>query len=842
MKLTPIFQGRQTAHFFRVVMVLIILSTISVQGAFSQDLDSAQVLPTWTKISVDAPPYYLNMRDRSLAYNPLTNVPCVAYGGDALYYSCWNDATKSWDTTLVDAGLSVGQYTALAFDNYYRPFITYYDAWNGRLKLAYRNAGVWNILVVPDATVIAPTSAPEEAESTLAEPLTPSAEPASPDEPTAIPATEVPAATEEPSTLERIEQILTQNSAEDPPPAPNFQIGAAIGYGKFSSIAIDRNNGIHISFYDELHGTLDYQYWNGITFDGVIVHRYNDQGNTGLWTSIAVDFNFGVHIAFMSEKYDDLMYAYRAPNQWPEKKWRVETAHGDTATSRVNVGSFASLALDSNYRPHISYYDFSNDNLKHAWRTGGTWNIENVDTGGNVGWYTSIAVDADNRIHISYFDVTKGDLKYARYAGGSWTIRTLDNSGPGKAGMFTSIALESSGKPGIFYTNGGVGELKFIHSTTSNASRWSDPSLVSAYFRDVGQATSLALNTAGTPFISYLDATVGYLKHARTYGPVWYRNYVRSDTINTGLYSSIALSGEYSPHIAYYEQTKGNLWFASWTGSAWAHTKVDQARDVGRYVSLDIDTANIPHISYYDATNGDLLYATYDIMASQWVTTTVDALDNTGQFTSITTNAANLPFISYYDYTGGSLNLAFKSPTTLTWVIAPIDNVGRTDLLDVGISTSIALDGAGRPHISYYDILNQDLKYAYWDGVWGGAGSWNISVLDSVGDVGMYSSLAIDPATDTRHICYYDFTNGNLKYAQKVGAAPWEFQIVDGDVTDGDGINEGDVGYYCSIDLNGLGQPAISYYDNSHGDLKLAISYPLPPMPPGSLYLPLVFR
>jgi hypothetical protein len=79
------------------------------------------------------------MRDRSMAYNPISNLPCMAYGGDALYYSCWNGTTSAWDTAIVDTSLSVGQYTAMAFDNYARPFITYYDAWNGRLKMAYQN-------------------------------------------------------------------------------------------------------------------------------------------------------------------------------------------------------------------------------------------------------------------------------------------------------------------------------------------------------------------------------------------------------------------------------------------------------------------------------------------------------------------------------------------------------------------------------------------------------------------------------------------------------------------------------------------------------------------------------
>jgi hypothetical protein len=436
------------------------------------------------------------------------------------------------------------------------------------------------------------------------------------------------------------------------------------------------------------------------------------------------------------------------------------------------------------------------------------------------------------------------DRKYTvgmnSYIGATYTF---DHSDPGKAGMFTSIALEASGKPGVSYAHGGVGALKYIHATSSNASRWSDPLYVNYYFRDVGQATSLALNTAGVPFISYLDASAGNLKHARSYGPVWYRNVVPAPAkdVNTGLYSSIDLSGDYSPHIAYYDQTKGNLWYASWTGSSWSQTKIDQAGDVGRYVSLAIDSAAIPHMSYYDASRGNLNYASYSIQASSWMTTTVDTLENTGQFTSITVNPANVPYISYYDYSGGSLNMAFQSPTQ-TWVVSPVDNVGRTDALDVGISSSIALDNTGRPHISYYDIENGDLKYAYSNDVWPTAGSWNVSVLDSVGDVGLYSSLVIDTTTNTLHLCYYDYTNGNLKYAQKVGAAAWEFQIVDGDVADGDGINEGDVGYYCSIDLNGVGQPAISYYDNSHGDLKVALSYPLPPMPAPSLFIPIVNR
>ena len=140
---------------------------------------------------------------------------------------------------------------------------------------------------------------------------------------------------------------------------------------------------------------------------------------------------------------------------------------------------------------------------------------------------------------------------------------------------------------------------------------------------------------------------------------------------------------------------------------------------------------------------------------------------------------------------------------------------------DVGWYTSIALDNLGNPHISYYDSTNGDLKYAFWEGTVfpAAGGAWNISTLQSVGDVGRFTSLKIYQPDNSRHLCYYDYTNKDLMYARYSGGI-WEFQTVD---------SLGDVGLYCSLDLNALGQPAISYYDNSKGDLKLTLTYTLPP-------------
>jgi len=77
----------------------------------------------------------------------------------------------------------------------------------------------------------------------------------------------------------------------------------------------------------------------------------------------------------------------------------------------------------------------------------------------------------------------------------------------------------------------------------------------------------------------------------------------------------------------------------------------------------------------------------------------------------------------------------------------------------VGKCTSIALDTSGKPHISYFNETNDDLKYAAFDGA-----SWNIATVDSTGDVGEWTSIALD-ANDYPHISYYDNSNDDLKCA-----------------------------------------------------------------------------
>jgi hypothetical protein len=90
-----------------------------------------------------------------------------------------------------------------------------------------------------------------------------------------------------------------------------------------------------------------------------------------------------------------------------------------------------------------------------------------------------------------------------------------------------------------------------------------------------------------------------------------------------------------------------------------------------------------------------------------------------------------------------------------SWHIETVDSE-----VNVNGNPSLALDGAGHPHISYLDF--DDLKYVQHGGT-----SWHIETVDSGEDVGGDPSLALDEAGHP-HISYYDQANSDLKYARQL--------------------------------------------------------------------------
>lgn len=96
--------------------------------------------------------------------------------------------------------------------------------------------------------------------------------------------------------------------------------------------------------------------------------------------------------------------------------------------------------------------------------------------------------------------------------------------------------------------------------------------------------------------------------------------------------------------------------------------------------------------------------------------------------------------------------------TASSWSSTSVDQTA-----DVGYDASLAVDGVGRVYLSYYDATNGDLKYATCAAGCTTAGNWQTTTVDQAGLVGRGSSLAVDGSGGV-HVSYYDFTNGQLKY------------------------------------------------------------------------------
>ena len=338
------------------------------------------------------------------------------------------------------------------------------------------------------------------------------------------------------------------------------------------------------------------------------------------------------------------------------RRWLSETVDA----SNYYIGSYNSLALEPTapFTPHISYLDWTNSNLKHAWWTPSGWLSETVDSSGAVGWNTSLTLEptAPYTPHISYYDGGNQNLKHAWWTPSGWLSETVDNSA--NVGVYTSLALE----PAAPYT----------------------------------------------PRISYEDRTNYALKHAWWTPSGWMSETVDSREV-VGRYTSLALepTALFTPHISYWALLPNTaLMHAWWTPSGWISETVDSGFDLGRHTSLALAPTPpyTPHISYYDGGNQNLKHAWWT--PSGWLSETVNssgAVADSDTYLALEPTAPFVPHISYI--ANGSLMHAWWTPSG--WMSETVDSGSGYP--------SLALEPVApyAAHISYRDNTNDALKHAW---------------------------------------------------------------------------------------------------------------------------------
>jgi len=287
---------------------------------------------------------------------------------------------------------------------------------------------------------------------------------------------------------------------------------------------------------------------------------------------------------------------------------------------------------------------------------------------------------------------------------------------------------------------------------------------------DVGGYTSIAIGSNGYPVISYYDYTNSALKVAActTAGCTVTPTISTIDSVDVvGSESSIAIGDNGYPVISYSDSTNDALKVAACTNADCTGTPtittVDSDGIVGRHSSIAIGDNGYPVISYWDNTSGHLKVAactTTDCTGTPTITT-VDSDGIVGQFTSIAIGDNGYPVISYED-TSSWPNIYLKvaacttTDCTGTPTITTVDSIGGA-----GRYSSIAIGDNGYPVISYYDVTNEALKVAACTTT-DCTGTPTIMTVDSDGNVGSYTSIAIDD-NGTPIISYLDSANNDLK-------------------------------------------------------------------------------
>jgi hypothetical protein len=337
-----------------------------------------------------------------------------------------------------------------------------------------------------------------------------------------------------------------------------------------------------------------------------------------------------------------------------------------------DVGEYSSITLGPDGLGLVSYYDWGNGDLKllHCGNllcsSGNT--IILVDSTGDVGASSSITIGADGLPLISYYDFTNHDLKVLHCG------NLLCNSGDlvtsadtaGDVGGLTSVTIGVDGLGLISYYDYTNHNLKVLHCGNLTCSSSNTSSSVGTAGTVGTITTSITIGGDGLGLISYWDVVALDLRVLHC-GNLLCSSGNTSTAVDTGGdvggYSAIAAGADGLGLVSYYDHTNGDLKVLHCGNPACSSgntsTSVDTTGDVGLYNSITIGPDGLGLISYQDLTNIDLkvLHCGNLLCSSGNTSTSVDTAGDVGLYTAITIGSDGLGLISNYDHTNGDLKV-----------------------------------------------------------------------------------------------------------------------------------------------------------------------------------------
>jgi len=361
------------------------------------------------------------------------------------------------------------------------------------------------------------------------------------------------------------------------------------------SIVVDSNNITHIVYGGD---KLYHAFFDGSTWQYEVVDRNFSVGGKA---SVAVDSDDKLYISYFDTINSSIKFATNK-----DGIWKFDLIYSKDGADSADT----SIVVDANGIVHMSFV--IDGNLSYATNSSGSWDVANIDENANTS--SSIAVDSNGYVHISYSSVVSGDmvLRYATNLAGSWQSESVDSTSGAVAGKYSSISVDSSDVVHISYANSDTDGLYYIKHAKKDGSWQIDT--VSEGSVEKKSYTSIAIDKNDTIYISYLysnNEDNGALKLADFNGTDWRINTL-DDSVKYGqifdalldgisydnVYSSLSTDNNNKVHIAYLSQNSLK-YFSNVLGS-WVDQKVDSSEDIGRYSTMAIDNFGNYHIAYLD--------------------------------------------------------------------------------------------------------------------------------------------------------------------------------------------------------------------------------------------------
>ena len=188
------------------------------------------------------------------------------------------------------------------------------------------------------------------------------------------------------------------------------------------------------------------------------------------------------------------------------QSWSVESV--GSGPEPYEFGSF--VALDSKDRPHVVWFDDGEKDLKYAINDGNGWAVSTVESQGDVGRYASIAIDNQDNPVISYYQPdgdSSGYIKFARWDGAQWDIQRVDKlenvfTGFLGARKTSSVVLDADDNPIVAYSDEDVVKL-----AVWDGSQWLSETAFTSNGTPWGQQVSMGIDEDGVLHLTFADVS-----------------------------------------------------------------------------------------------------------------------------------------------------------------------------------------------------------------------------------------------------------------------------------------------------------------------------------------------